>query len=106
VSPVLLLVALVAIGVTGSVVALTPDPSRQAVTLSVFGLLLGTMFVLFGAPDVALSQIAVGAALVPLLVMLTVRTVRRPRGAVGPDESTGDDPVSDDPVSGGPGAGR
>lgn len=76
-SPVLLVIALVGVAVAGTVVALTADPERQAVTLSVFGLLLGATFVLFGAPDVGLSQIAVGAALVPLLVMLTVRTVRR-----------------------------
>lgn len=95
-SPVLLLLALVGVGVAGGVVALTPDPARQAVTLSVFGLLLGATFVLFGAPDVALSQIAVGAALVPLLVMLTVRTVRRRRDAAAPDHSSAD----------GPGAGR
>jgi uncharacterized MnhB-related membrane protein len=77
---VLLVVALLAVAVAGTVVALTPDPERQAVTLSVFGLLLGTVFVLAAAPDVALSQIAVGTALVPLLVLLTVRTVRRRSG--------------------------
>jgi uncharacterized MnhB-related membrane protein len=77
---VLLVVALLAVAVAGTVVALTPDPERQAVTLSVFGLLLGTLFVLAAAPDVALSQLAVGTALVPLLVLLTVRTVRRRSG--------------------------
>jgi energy-converting hydrogenase B subunit D len=77
VSPVLLLVGLLGVAVAGGVVALTRDPEKQAVTLSAFGLLLGVTFVLFGAPDVALSQLAIGAAIVPLLVMLTVRTVRR-----------------------------
>jgi uncharacterized MnhB-related membrane protein len=42
----------------------------------VHGLLLATVFMLVAAPDVALSQIAVGTVLVPLLVMLTVRAVR------------------------------
>jgi multisubunit Na+/H+ antiporter MnhB subunit len=41
------------------------------------------------APDVALSQLAVGSAITPLLVLLTVRKVRR-----GPrqerDEDAGD----------------
>jgi energy-converting hydrogenase B subunit D len=77
---VLLTLALLGVAVAGSVVALTPDPERQAVTLSVFGLLLGAVFVLAAAPDVALSQLAVGTALVPLLVLLTVRTVRRRSG--------------------------
>ena len=77
---VLLTLALLGVAVAGTVVALTPDPERQAVTLSVFGLLLGAVFVLAAAPDVAFSQVAVGTALVPLLVLLTVRTVRRRSG--------------------------
>jgi energy-converting hydrogenase B subunit D len=76
VSPVLLVMGLVAVAASGSVVALTGDPARQAVTLSVHGLLLGVVFVLFAAPDVALSQLAVGSVIVPLIVMLTVRAVR------------------------------
>jgi energy-converting hydrogenase B subunit D len=66
-------VALVFVAVGGTAVALTSDPGRQAVSLSVFGLLLALLFVLLQAPDVALSQIAVGTALVPLMVMLAVR---------------------------------
>lgn len=83
---VLLTLALIGTGVAGTVVALTADPQRQAVTLSVYGLLLGTVFVLAAAPDVALSQLAVGTALVPLLVLLTVRTVRRRGGRPGRSE--------------------
>jgi energy-converting hydrogenase B subunit D len=82
VSPVLLVIALAAVAVSGTVVALTGDPERQAVTLSVHGLLLGTVFMLVAAPDVALSQLAVGSVIVPLIVMLTVRAVRR--GSGGP----------------------
>ena len=81
-SPVLLVIALAAVAVSGTVVALTGDPERQAVTLSVHGLLLGTVFMLVAAPDVALSQLAVGSVIVPLIVMLTVRAVRR--GSGGP----------------------
>ena len=69
-----LVLALVA--VAGTVVVFTGDPSRQAVVLSVYGLLLTLLFVLFQAPDVALSQAVVGTAVVPLMVLLTVRTVR------------------------------
>jgi energy-converting hydrogenase B subunit D len=82
VSPVLLVIALAAVAVSGTIVALTGDPERQAVTLSVHGLLLGTVFMLAAAPDVALSQLAVGSVVVPLIVMLTVRAVRR--GSGGP----------------------
>ena len=34
------------------------------------------LFVLLSAPDVALSQVVVGTAIVPLMVMLTIRTIR------------------------------
>jgi uncharacterized MnhB-related membrane protein len=49
------------------------------VTLGVYGTLLSPLFLLLGAPDVALSQIAVGTAVVPLMVLLAVRSVRRRR---------------------------
>jgi uncharacterized MnhB-related membrane protein len=74
---VLVLLALVA--VAGTVVVFTGDPQRQAVTLSAYGLTLALLFVSLQAPDVALSQVAVGTAVVPLMVLLTVRTVRTVR---------------------------
>jgi uncharacterized MnhB-related membrane protein len=58
-----------------AVVVFTRTPARQAVTLSVYGLLLTVLFVALQAPDVALSQLAVGTAVVPLMVMLAVRKV-------------------------------
>lgn len=72
----MILLALALVAVAGTVVVFTDDPSRQAVVLSVYGLLLTLLFVLFQAPDVALSQAVVGTAVVPLMVLLTVRTVR------------------------------
>ncbi|MEZ0362202.1 Na(+)/H(+) antiporter subunit B [Mycobacterium sp. pUA109] len=73
----LLLTAVTLVGVTGTVVALTARPDRQAIALSVFGLALTVLFVLLQAPDVALSQLVIGGAVVPLMVMLTIRAVRR-----------------------------
>jgi energy-converting hydrogenase B subunit D len=65
---------LVALGAVA--VVMTDDPARQAVTLSVFGLLMAVLFILLSAPDVALSQIGVGTAIVPLMVMLAITKVR------------------------------
>jgi energy-converting hydrogenase B subunit D len=73
---VLIVIALALVSAGGAAVVLTGDPDRQAITLSVYGLLLGVLFLLLQAPDVALSQLAVGTAVVPLLVMLTLRKVR------------------------------
>ena len=79
----LILVSLTTVGITGAIVALTGDPQRQAIMLSVFGLALTVLFVLLQAPDVALSQLLIGGVVVPLMVMLTVRTVQRQHREVG-----------------------
>jgi uncharacterized MnhB-related membrane protein len=76
---VLLLLGVVAAG--GTVVVRTQNPSAQAVVLGGYGLLLTLLFVALQAPDVALSQVAVGAAVVPLMVLLTVRAIARHRSA-------------------------
>lgn len=79
----LILVSVTLVGVTGTIVALTSDPQRQAIVLAVFGLALTILFVVLQAPDVALSQLLIGGVVVPLMVMLTVRTVQRRHREVG-----------------------
>ncbi|MFB7504184.1 Na(+)/H(+) antiporter subunit B [Streptomyces broussonetiae] len=92
----LIAVALVLVAVSATAAALARDPVRQAVLLAVLGLCLTVLFTLLQAPDVALSQLAVGTAVTPLLILLTVRKVRRGtaahhepdgRGQEGGDES-------------------
>ncbi|HTW20630.1 MAG TPA: hydrogenase subunit MbhD domain-containing protein [Mycobacteriales bacterium] len=60
-------------------VVMTEDPHRQAVTLSLFGVCLAVLFFVLQAPDVALSQVAVGTAIVPLMVLLTISKIRGSR---------------------------
>lgn len=71
--------ALVFVAVGGTVTALTPDPARQALALSLYGLLLTVLFFVLSAPDVALAQLGVGTVVVPLIVMLAVRKIRHVR---------------------------
>lgn len=88
VTDVMFIVTLTLVGAAGTAIVAAPAPDRQAVTLSVMGLLLSLLFVLFGAPDVALSQLAVGAVVVPLMVLLAVRRIRRERDGDGdPDDN-------------------
>jgi uncharacterized MnhB-related membrane protein len=61
----------------GPMVVLTRDPRAQALTLTFYGLLLGLLFLVFQAPDVALAQFVVGAVLLPILVLLTLARMRR-----------------------------
>jgi energy-converting hydrogenase B subunit D len=60
----------------GTAVVLTRDPLDQAIVASFYGLVLGIMFLVFQAPDVALSQIAVGAVALPLMIVLALAKVR------------------------------
>ncbi len=69
---ILLLVAISARGVV-----LSRDPKAQVVTLSFYGLTCALMFFIFQAPDVALSQITIGAVMLPLMIMLTLTKMRR-----------------------------
>lgn len=72
---VLLVTALTLVALAGTAVVATHLPERQAVTMSFFGLTLTVLFLALQAPDVALSQLGVGAAIVPLMVMLAIRTI-------------------------------
>ncbi|MEU6578596.1 DUF4040 domain-containing protein [Streptomyces sp. NPDC046805] len=66
---------LVAASATAAVAA--RDPVRQSLVLALLGLTLAVLFTVLQAPDVALSQLAVGSVLTPLLILLTARKVRR-----------------------------
>lgn len=74
---VVLLLLLLGVLLLGTVTVLTRDTERQAVVFGGYGLVMGVLMLALQAPDVALSQIAVGAAIVPLLVLLTVVKCRR-----------------------------
>jgi energy-converting hydrogenase B subunit D len=65
------------VAAAGSAVVLTREPASQAVAVSFYGLLLGIMFLVFQAPDVALSQIVVGAVATPLMILLALARVRK-----------------------------
>jgi energy-converting hydrogenase B subunit D len=65
----------------GTAVVLTRDPLNQAIVASFYGLILGIMFFIYQAPDVALSQIAVGAVALPLMILLALAKVRALAGS-------------------------
>jgi uncharacterized MnhB-related membrane protein len=73
----LIVISLFLVAATATAAVLVRDPARQALVLSVLGLTLAVLFTILQAPDVALSQLAVGSALTPLLILLSVRKVRR-----------------------------
>jgi energy-converting hydrogenase B subunit D len=74
------------VAAAGTAVVLTRDPLNQAIVASFYGLVLGIMFFVYQAPDVALSQIAVGAVALPLMILLALAKVRALRGGNGEDD--------------------
>jgi len=67
---------LIFIAVAGTAVVLTRNPLSQVIGLTFYGLLLALMFFVFQAPDVAFSQIVVGAVALPLMVLLALAKIR------------------------------
>jgi energy-converting hydrogenase B subunit D len=66
---------LVAAGAT--VVVRTRSRIRQVLALSVYGMLLAILFLVFQAPDVTLSELTVGAIALPIILLLAIAKVRK-----------------------------
>ena len=72
------IVVLVLVAAGALVVVRTKDRVRLVLVLSVYGILLAILFFTFQAPDVALSEITVGAVALPLILLLAIAKVRKP----------------------------
>jgi len=68
-------VALAVAALSGLLVVLSRDPKRQVFALAANGLVLAVVFFLLRAPDVALSEIAVGSAITPFLFLVTLSAI-------------------------------
>ncbi len=60
------------VGLTGTAVVLTRNPKRQVLVAAIYGLLQSILFYALHSPDVALSEIAVGAVALPALTLATL----------------------------------
>ena len=70
-----LVLMMVAIG--AAAVVFTRQPVAQAIVLSVYGMVLTVMFLVFQAPDVALAEVTAGAVALPLMILLALARIRR-----------------------------
>ena len=66
--------ALSALGALAVVVS--RDPLRQVIVNGAYGLILTTLFLVFQAPDVALSMLVVSTIAFPLVVLVAIARVR------------------------------
>ncbi len=60
----------------GTAMVLTRQPLTQAMVLSLYGLLLALLYLVVQAPNVAISELAVGSAALPLILLVMVAKVR------------------------------
>jgi len=67
---------LIFVGIAGTAVVFTRNPLKQVIGLTFFGLVMTLMFFIFQAPDVAFSQVVVGAVLLPLMVLLALIKIK------------------------------
>jgi uncharacterized MnhB-related membrane protein len=67
----LLLLVATALGVV-----LTREPRRQVFAIAAQGLVLSALFLALQAPDVALSEIVIGTAALPLFFLVTLAALR------------------------------
>ena len=73
---ILLAALLLLVAATGLGVVLSRDPRRQVFAMAGNGLALALLFLALQAPDVALSEIVVGTAATPLLVLAALVAIR------------------------------
>jgi energy-converting hydrogenase B subunit D len=71
----LVLVALGALAVVG-----TRDPLRQTMVLGLYGLALVVLFMVFQAPDVALSELVVSSVAFPFILLAALGKMRNRDG--------------------------
>ncbi|HEX4149977.1 MAG TPA: hydrogenase subunit MbhD domain-containing protein [Pirellulales bacterium] len=71
----LIAATLVLAGIAGAIVVFSRDPKRQVFALAGNGLVLGLLFFVLQAPDVALSETAVNTVVTPLLFLVTLAAV-------------------------------
>ena len=69
-------VSLLLVAAGGTCVVAVRDPLRQAMVASFFGILLAILFFVLQAPDVALSEIVVGAVAMPLMILVSLAKIR------------------------------
>ena len=70
------LVAIALVGLGALAVVTSRDPLRQTLVLGLYGLALAVLFVIFQAPDVALSALVVSSVPFPFILLAALAKLR------------------------------
>jgi energy-converting hydrogenase B subunit D len=68
---------LILVGAGATAVVLIRRQVHQVLVLSIYGVLLAVLFLTFQAPDVTLSELTVGAVVLPIVLLLTLAKIRK-----------------------------
>ena len=82
---ILQVLSLLLVSFAGAAVVMTRHIKRQVLVLSFFGMALTSLFMTFQAADVALSELAVGSAALPLMLVATEASLVRARQSSSQD---------------------
>ena len=69
-------VSIVLVALAGLAVVSARDPLRQVLVFGLFALTLGILFVIFQAPDVALSELVAGSVAFPFILLTALAKLR------------------------------
>jgi uncharacterized MnhB-related membrane protein len=89
-----LAIVLTLVALSGTAAVLIQEPVRQAIVLGVMGLLLAVLFYALQAPDVALSELVIGSAAIPVMLTLAIAKIRAQNAGRGREAA--DEPRSED----------
>jgi uncharacterized MnhB-related membrane protein len=67
------------VGLAGTTVVLVREPLRMTIVNAVYALTLTILFLVFQAPDVALSMLVVGGIAYPIVLLAAIAKVRSGR---------------------------
>lgn len=70
------IVSFLLVAAGGTAVVLNWEPTNQVIVLSLYGFLMTLLFLVLQAPDVALSELTVGTAALPLILLVTLAKVK------------------------------
>jgi energy-converting hydrogenase B subunit D len=68
-------VVITLVGLGALAVVSTRDPLRQTLVVGLYGLALAVLFVVFQAPDVALSQLVVSSVASPFILLTALAKI-------------------------------
>lgn len=89
----LVAVLLTLVAAVGFLTVVVSSPVRQAMVAGLLAVLLALLFFVLQAPDVAFSELVIGAAAVPAMLLLAIAKIREREAAAAEDSGASPEEV-------------